>query len=210
MPAVFLGVGSGGWLGGTEWLCAADSPLLRGCVQLPSTCRCGVSKHSLLARWLRDAWRAYPHPPLPGTFSRREKGWVRAPATYLTPGTLKVTTRTQCPGTAVMPQHRRNHSPIPAPNGQTDRPSRPGRSRQHRLRRAAALYPRACALKAIANLGLTTAVVCAAVMQDGTTPPWQDALLIAVFFSVPPSVCVVTLSAAIKWITGRRRARSPV
>ncbi|OQP84732.1 hypothetical protein IA54_017350 [Xanthomonas phaseoli pv. syngonii LMG 9055] len=66
------------------------------------------------------------------------------------------------------------------------------------------------ALKAIANLALTTAVVCAAVMQDGTAPPWQDALLIAVFFSVPPSVCVVTLSAAIKWITGRRRARSPV
>ncbi|WP_311238067.1 MULTISPECIES: hypothetical protein [unclassified Xanthomonas] len=63
------------------------------------------------------------------------------------------------------------------------------------------------ALKALANLAITTAVVCAAVMQDGSAPPWQNALLIAAFFSVPASVCVVLVSAAMAWVINKRRAR---
>ena len=64
-------------------------------------------------------------------------------------------------------------------------------------------------LKAIINLLITTAVVCAVVMQDGSGPPLQFALMITLFFSVPASLCVVLLSAALKWFTNKRRARAP-
>ncbi|MBB2806362.1 hypothetical protein XarbCFBP7604_18350 [Xanthomonas arboricola] len=64
-------------------------------------------------------------------------------------------------------------------------------------------------LQAIANLLITTAVVCAVVMQDGSAPPWNHALLIMLFFSVPASLCVVLLSAGFKWITNKRRSRAP-
>ncbi|MCC4610517.1 hypothetical protein LL963_00130 [Xanthomonas campestris pv. esculenti] len=63
------------------------------------------------------------------------------------------------------------------------------------------------ALKALANLAITTAVVCAVVMQDGSAPPWQNALLIAACFSVPASLCVVLVSAATAWVINKRRAR---
>ncbi|AKU51676.1 hypothetical protein [Xanthomonas arboricola] len=63
------------------------------------------------------------------------------------------------------------------------------------------------ALKATANFAITTAVVCTAVMQDGSAPPWQDALLIASFFSVPASVGVVLVSAVMAWVANKRRAR---
>ncbi|MBB4133290.1 MULTISPECIES: hypothetical protein [unclassified Xanthomonas] len=64
-------------------------------------------------------------------------------------------------------------------------------------------------LKAIANLLITTAVVCTVVMQDASAPPWNHALLITLFFSVPASLCVVVLGAALNWITNKRRARAP-
>ena len=64
-------------------------------------------------------------------------------------------------------------------------------------------------LKAIINLLITTAVVCAVVMQDGSAPPLQFALMITLFFSVPASLCVILLSAALKWFTNKRRARAP-
>ncbi|UOS99309.1 hypothetical protein LZZ50_02725 [Xanthomonas arboricola] len=64
-------------------------------------------------------------------------------------------------------------------------------------------------LQAIANLLITTAIVCAVVMQDGSAPPWNHALLITLFFSVPASLCVVVLSTALKWITNKRRTRAP-
>ncbi|USJ02342.1 hypothetical protein MUG10_09720 [Xanthomonas prunicola] len=65
------------------------------------------------------------------------------------------------------------------------------------------------ALKALINLLITTAVVCAVVMQDGSAPPWQNALLIAAFFSVPAWVCVVLVSTALAWGINKRRARRP-
>ncbi|KQQ82548.1 hypothetical protein ASF73_19910 [Xanthomonas sp. Leaf131] len=64
-------------------------------------------------------------------------------------------------------------------------------------------------LKAIVNVVITTAVVCAVVMQDGSAPDFQFALMITLFFSVPASLCVVLLSAALKWIINKRRARTP-
>ncbi|MEA9589699.1 hypothetical protein VC279_20320 [Xanthomonas sp. WHRI 10064A] len=64
------------------------------------------------------------------------------------------------------------------------------------------------ALKAVINLLVTTVVVCVVVMQDGSAPPWQNALLIAAFFSVPASVCVVMVSAAMAWLIDKRRARA--
>ncbi|NIK44476.1 hypothetical protein [Xanthomonas arboricola] len=64
-------------------------------------------------------------------------------------------------------------------------------------------------LQAIANLLITTAVVCAVVMQDGSAPPWNHALLITLFFSVPASLCVVLLSAGFKWIANKRRTHAP-
>ncbi|TKA18246.1 hypothetical protein [Xanthomonas euvesicatoria] len=65
------------------------------------------------------------------------------------------------------------------------------------------------ALKALINLLITTTVVCAVVMQDGSAPLWQNALLIASFFSIPASVCVVLVSTAMAWIINKRRARRP-
>ncbi|AZR29266.1 hypothetical protein KWO_000475 [Xanthomonas vasicola pv. musacearum NCPPB 4379] len=65
------------------------------------------------------------------------------------------------------------------------------------------------ALKIPVNLVITTAVMCAVVMQDGSAPPWQNALLIAAFFSVPASVCVVLVSTPLAWIINKRRARRP-
>lgn len=65
------------------------------------------------------------------------------------------------------------------------------------------------ALKALANPVITTAVVCAVVVQDGSAPPWQNALLIAAFFSVPASLCVVLVSAAMAWLINKRLARKP-
>ncbi|QEO99803.1 putative membrane protein [Xanthomonas oryzae pv. oryzicola] len=56
---------------------------------------------------------------------------------------------------------------------------------------------------------MPTAVVCAVVMQDGSAPPWQNALLIASFFRVPASVCVVLVSTALAWRIHKRRARRP-
>ncbi|AEQ94422.1 putative membrane protein [Xanthomonas oryzae pv. oryzicola BLS256] len=56
---------------------------------------------------------------------------------------------------------------------------------------------------------MPTAVVCAVVMQDGFAPPWQNALLIASFFRVPASVCVVLVSTALAWRIHKRRARIP-
>lgn len=64
-------------------------------------------------------------------------------------------------------------------------------------------------LKAICNFVITTAVVCAVVMQDGSAPDLQFALMLTLFFSVPASLCVVLLSAALKWIINKRRAPAP-
>jgi hypothetical protein len=64
------------------------------------------------------------------------------------------------------------------------------------------------ALKAVINLLITTVAVCVVVMQDGSAPPWQNALPIAAFFSVPASVCVVVVSAAMAWLANKRRARA--
>ncbi|WP_115514882.1 MULTISPECIES: hypothetical protein [Xanthomonas] len=64
------------------------------------------------------------------------------------------------------------------------------------------------ALKAVVNLLVTTVVVCVVVMQDGSAPPWQNALLISAFFSVPASVCVVLVSAAMASLIDKRRARA--
>ncbi|MDV2452780.1 hypothetical protein [Xanthomonas hortorum] len=64
-------------------------------------------------------------------------------------------------------------------------------------------------LKAIVNVVITTAVVCAVVMKDGSAPDFQFALMITLFFSVPASLCVVLLSAALKWSINKRRAPAP-
>ncbi|QOY23779.1 hypothetical protein FYK61_00585 [Xanthomonas citri] len=63
-------------------------------------------------------------------------------------------------------------------------------------------------LKAIANLLITTAIVCAAVMQDDSAPPWNHALLVTLFFSLPAALCVVLLSAALRRITNKPRTRA--
>ncbi|KGE53695.1 hypothetical protein WCN79_00955 [Xanthomonas axonopodis pv. vasculorum] len=62
------------------------------------------------------------------------------------------------------------------------------------------------ASKALANFAITTAVVCAVVRQDGSAPPWQNAVLIAAFFGVPASLCVVLASAAMAWVINKRRS----
>lgn len=45
-------------------------------------------------------------------------------------------------------------------------------------------------------------------MQDDSAPPWNHALLVTLFFSLPAALCVVLLSAALRRITYKPRTRA--